>query len=279
MAPHNLSLSACSLEVRLNGVAIITLTREKEMNTASPEFYSDLIKCFEYTDSNDFVLVVVLTAAGKVFSAGADLKSGNPFQRPASAKGLSTASLLVSAVYQCRKPIIAAINGSAVGIGITLTLPCDIRIASDTAKIAFPFTQRGIVLEAGSSFFLPRLVGDGKAREWCLTGRTFTAVEERDSGLFNYVLPAAEVLPKAIAIANEIANKSSPAAVTLTKLLLQTSTNPRDSMLHEDVAIEFLAQQEDRAEGIESFVQKRPAKFTSRPSDVETTYPWRRSRL
>jgi enoyl-CoA hydratase/carnithine racemase len=182
------------------------------------------------------------------------------------------------AVFRCRKPVIAAINGHAVGVGITMTLPMDIRIVSEDAKIGFVFTRRGVVPEACSSWFLPRIVGISKAAEWIYTGRVFRASEEAKSGLFNHVVAEGQVLDKAMTIAGEIAQNTSAVSVALSKALLwhgHVESDPQSVHLIDSRCFYWSGGQEDSYEGVQSFLDKRPPKFTMKVSeDMPDFYPW-----
>jgi enoyl-CoA hydratase/carnithine racemase len=182
------------------------------------------------------------------------------------------------AIFRCRKPVIAAINGHAVGVGITMTLPMDIRIVAEDAKIGFVFARRGVVPEACSSWFLPRIVGISKATEWIYTGRVFRAAEEAASGLFNYVVPQEQVFKKAMTIAREIAEHTSPVSVALSKALLWhgfAEDDPQSVHLIDSRCFYWMGHQKDSREGVESFLGKRPPKFTMKvSSDMPDFYPW-----
>src|SRR5271157_5495057 len=196
------------------------------MNAFTSTMALELIEVFAEADRDDAVRVVVVTGAGKAFCAGADLSYGASTFDISKREGKEIpisehrdrGGRVALAIYNCRKPVIGAINGHAVGIGITMTLPMDIRIVAADAKIGFVFTRRGVVPEACSSWFLPRIIGVSRAAELLYTGRVFKA-EEASSGLFNYVVDRDDVLPKAMAIAQEIAETSS-VSVALTKALL-----------------------------------------------------------
>jgi enoyl-CoA hydratase/carnithine racemase len=182
------------------------------------------------------------------------------------------------AIFRCRKPVIAAINGHAVGVGITMTLPMDMRIVSEEARIGFVFTRRGVVPEACSSWFLPRIVGASKAAEWIYTGRVFRASEEAASGLFNYVVPRDKVLDKAMMIAREIAENTSAVSVALSKALLWhglAEGDPQSVHLIDSRCFYWMGHQQDTREGVESFLEKRPPKFSMKvSSDMPDFYPW-----
>jgi len=269
-----------------NGVATVTLDRPDRMNAFTLPMRNELIEIFGKADQDDSVRAVVVTGAGKAFCAGADLSSGpSTFDRSARdgrnvrigehRDGGGQVSL---AVFRCRKPVIAAINGHAVGIGITMTLPMDMRIVSEDAKIGFPFTRRGVVPEACSSWFLPRIVGISKATEWVYTGRVFRASEEAGSGLFNYVVPQEQVLEKAMSIAREITENTSAVSVALGKALLwhgYAEPDPQSVHLIDSRCFFWMGGQKDSYEGIESFLQKRPPMFSMKvSSDMPDFYPW-----
>lgn len=269
-----------------NGIATVTLNRPDRMNAFTPTMRNELIDIFQAADRDNDVRVVVVTGAGKAFCAGADLSSGPAtFDRNARdgkevrigehRDGGGQVSL---AVFRCRKPVIAAINGHAVGIGLTMTLPMDMRIVAEDAKIGFPFTRRGVVQEACSSWFLPRIVGMAKATEWVYTGRIFRASEEAASDLFNYVVPKEQVLDRATAIAREIVENTSAVSVALAKALLwhgQTEPDPQSVHLIDSRCFFWMGRQKDAYEGIESFLQKRPPQFSMNvSSDMPDFYPW-----
>ena len=267
-------------------VATVTLHRHNKMNAMTGIMREELIKIFEETDRDDKVRVVVVTGAGEAFCAGADLsyggstfdqhkKDGREVKISEHRDGGGQISL---AIFKCRKPVIAAINGHAVGIGITMTLPMDIRIVAEDAKIGFVFTRRGVVPEACSSWFLPRIVGISKATEFIYTGRVFRAAEEVNSGLFNYVVSRDEVLPKAMKIAEEIKDHTSAVSVALSKALLWhglTEDDPQSVHLIDSRCFCWAGRQKDAYEGIQSFLEKRPPQFTmSTSTDMPDFYPW-----
>jgi enoyl-CoA hydratase/carnithine racemase len=283
-----MELTQITLEIE-SGVALITLNQPDRMNSMTGVMRRELIHTLGAVDLDDAVRAVVVTGAGRAFCAGADLsggaatfnytggQAGQPEPPPIS-RHRDGGGQIALAAFNCRKPIIAAINGPAVGVGITMTLAMDMRIAAEDAKIGFVFAQRGVCLEACSSWFLPRIVGLAKAAEWALTGRIFKAGDESGSGLFNYVLPAAEVLQKALAIAREIAEKTAPVSVTINKALLYrglAEPDPQSMHLIDSKCFFWVGQQPDAAEGIESFLEKRPPRFTMSPTrNLPDFYPW-----
>ncbi len=264
------------------GIATITLHRPDRMNAFTPVMREELIALFAEADVNDAVRAVVVTGSGNAFCAGADLSGGGSTFDQSAKTTLGNhrdgGGQVALAIHKCRKPVIAAINGHAVGIGITMTLPMDMRIAAEDAKIGFVFAKRGVVLEACSSWFLPRIVGIAKATELAYTGRVFRAVEGAASGLFNYVVPKDQVLSKAMEIAREIAENTSAVSVALNKALLWHGLgeqDPQSAHLVDSRCFYWAGKQKDAREGVLSFMEKRPPAFTMRPSkDMPDFYPW-----
>lgn len=269
-----------------DGVAKLTMHRPDKLNASTNTMRQEMIQLFKEAELDDGVRAIVVTGAGKAFCAGADLSSGGKAFDYGKREGREIrmsdhrdgGGQLALAIYGCRKPVIAAINGHAVGVGITMTLPMDIRVAAEDAKIGFVFARRGILPEACSSWFLPRIVGISKAAELVYTGRVFRAKEEAGSGLFNYVVPRDEVLPKALGIAREIAENAAPVSVVLSKALLWhglSEPDPQSVHLTDSRCIFWVGRQKDAYEGVEAFLEKRPPKFTMRPSvDLPDFYPW-----
>ena len=268
------------------GIALITLNRPEKMNAFTPHMRKELIGLMDETDRDDDVRVVVVTGAGKAFCAGADLSAGGATFDGSRKEGPKTTisghrdggGQVSLAIYKCRKPVIAAINGHAVGIGITMTLAMDMRIVAEEAKIGFVFARRGVVMEACSSWFLPRIVGLSKANELALTGRIFRAAEEAGSGLFNHVVPGEQVLSKAMEIATEIVENTSGISVALNKALLQRGVveeDPQSTHLTDSHCFYWVGMQKDAREGIRSFLEKRPPAFSMKVSqDMPDFYPW-----
>ena len=264
------------------GIAKVTLHRPDRMNAFTAVMRNELISLFAEADLDDAVRVVVVTGAGKAFCAGADLSGGSStfdrYGKTAISDHRDGGGQVALAVFKCRKPIIAAINGHAVGVGITMTLPMDMRVVAEDAKIGFVFAKRGVVLEACSSWFLPRIIGIAKAAELAYTGRVFRAVEETGSGLFNYVVPGDKVLSKAMEIATEIAANTSAVSVALNKALLWHGLgeeDPQSAHLVDSRCFYWAGKQKDAREGIRSFLEKRKPAFTMSPStDMPDFYPW-----
>ena len=268
------------------GVGLVTLNRPDKMNAFTPVMRKELIEIFTQADRDDAVRVVVVTGAGRAFCAGADLSGGGSTFNRSEEQGRKVriseyrdgGGQTTLAIFACRKPVIAAINGHAVGFGITVTLAMDMRIVAEDAKIGFVFSRRGVHLEACSSWFLPRIVGISKAAELVYTGRVFRAEEEKTSGLFNDVVPSDRVLPKALEIAREIAENTSAVSVALSKGLLWhglSEQDPQSAHLIESRSFFWAGQQKDSYEGVQSFLEKRAPNFTMKPSsDMPDFYPW-----
>jgi enoyl-CoA hydratase/carnithine racemase len=269
-----------------NSIGIITLNRPDEMNALTHIMRKELIGLFEDADRDDSIRAVVVTGAGRAFCAGADLGSGGSTFDLSQLEGRKVslsehrdgAGQIALSIFSCRKPVIAAINGHAVGAGITMTLPMDIRIVAEDAKIGFVFARRGVVPEACSSWFLPRIVGISKAAELVYTGRVFRAAEEAASGLFSYVVQREQVLSTAMKIAEEISENAAPVSVALSKALLWhglTEDDPQSVHLIDSRCFYWAGRQKDAYEGIQSFLEKRPPQFTmSVSADMPDFYPW-----
>jgi enoyl-CoA hydratase/carnithine racemase len=266
-------------------VATITLSRPDQLNAFTQVMRDELIDAFDQADSDDDVRAVVVTGRGRAFCAGADLSGGgdtfNADRRQPSGAAAETidgvprdgggkVSLRVAA---CLKPVIAAINGPAVGVGITMTLPMDIRLAADTAKFGFVFSRRGLAMEAASSWFLPRVVGISQALEWVATGRVFDAEEARRGGLVARTYPAGELLPAAYALAGEIADNTSAVAVAVSRQLMWRmlgADSPWEAHRLDSRGIYLLGRAPDAAEGVTAFLEKRRPRF---PMQVGSDLP------
>jgi enoyl-CoA hydratase/carnithine racemase len=259
-------------------IATITLNRPEQLNAFTNTMMRELIDAFDQVDADDDVRVVIVTGAGRGFCAGADLSgggdtfSGGGSDEVSSVKGVPRdgGGLVTLRIFDCTKPVIAAINGPAVGVGVTMTLPMDFRLASENAKIGFVFARRGIVPEACSSWFLPRLVGISQAAEWCYTGRVMTAAEAKEGRLLRSVHAPDELLPAARAIAAEIAENTSPVSVALTRQMLWRmlgAEHPMEAHRVDSRGIAERGRSADSREGVLSFLEKRPPEFPVKVSD------------
>jgi enoyl-CoA hydratase/carnithine racemase len=278
------------------GILTITLDRPDRLNAFTTEMQADLIAAFDQADEDRSVRCVVVTGRGRAFCAGADLSAGGGSFDASARDGGGAAGraggngggaararrdgggMVTLRIFGCTKPVIAAINGPAVGVGVTMTLPMDIRLASESARFGFVFARRGLVPEAASSWFLPRVVGISRAAEWCFTGRVFGADEALAAGLVRSVHPDGELLDAAYALAGEIAASTSPVSVTLTRQMLwHMLGEPHPMAAHriDSAAIETLGRGADVREGVTSFLEKRPPQFPSRvPDDLPGFTPW-----
>jgi len=265
-----------------HGVLTITLNRPERLNAFTRTMSQELVAAFDAADADDNVRVVIVTGAGRAFCAGADLAGGaETFSRAAAEDQVprDIAGLVALRIFRCLKPVIAAINGPAVGVGVTMTLPMDIRLASTEAKFGFVFTRRGIVPEAASSWFLPRIAGISRAMEWCATGRVFGAVEAMQGGLLREVHTPEALLPAATALAREIADNTAPVSVALTRQMLWQGlgqSHPMEAHRLESRALYARGKTRDAAEGVTSFLEKRAPNY---PDQISTGmpdfYPWR----
>ncbi|NBR00794.1 MAG: enoyl-CoA hydratase [Actinobacteria bacterium] len=260
-----------------DGIATITLNRPDKLNAFTGTMMHEMISAFDRTDADDAVKAVIVTGAGRGFCAGADLSSGgDTFSRGGSDvvgdRGIPRdgGGLLTLRIFDSLKPVIGAINGPAVGVGVTMTLPMDIRLASEDARFGFVFARRGIVPEACSSYFLPRLVGIQQATEWVFTGRVFPAAEAKEAGLVRSVHAPADLLPAATALAREIADNTAPVSVALSRRMLWRmlgASHPMDAHRVDSRGIMERGRSADSREGVVSFLEKRPAAYPDRVSD------------
>jgi enoyl-CoA hydratase/carnithine racemase len=258
-----------------NRILTITLNRPERLNAWTQTMCRELIDAFDRADQDDEVRAVIMTGAGRAYCAGADLGAGGETfdarSREAVAGGhRDNGGQFTLRMFESTKPVIGAINGPAVGVGVTMTLPMDIRLAAEDARFGFVFVRRGIVPEACSSWFLPRIVGISQAMEWVATGRVFSAQEALDGGLVRSLHPADDLLEAAHALAAEIAENTAPVSVALGRRLLWTMLGAEHPMVahRADSRAMFLrGQSADAREGVTSFLEKRPAEFTDRVRD------------
>jgi enoyl-CoA hydratase/carnithine racemase len=258
-----------------DGILTITLHRPDRLNAWTATMGRELIEAFDRADADDDVRVVVVTGAGRAFCAGADLAGGGETfdwreREHSGAVPRDNGGQFTLRVFECTKPVIAAINGPAVGVGATMTLPMDVRLAAEDARIGFVFARRGIVPEACSSWFLPRIVGISRAMEWVATGRVFSAQEALAAGLVRSLHPQEELLGAARELAREIAENTAPVSVALARRMLWTMLGAEHPMLaHRADSRGMFArgQSADAREGVTAFLEKRPAEFPDRISD------------
>ena len=260
-----------------DSIATITLNRPAKLNAFTNRMMYELIEAFDAVDADDAVRAVIVTGSGRGFCAGADLGAGGEtFAHGGS--DIQTASgvprdgggMVSLRIFECTKPVIGAINGPAVGVGVTMTLPMDIRLASDAAKFGFVFAKRGIVPEACSSWFLPRIVGISQAAEWVYTGRVFGAQEALDNRLVRSVHAGDDLLGAARAIATEIAENTAPVSVALSRQMLWRmlgANHPMEAHRVDSRGIQLRGRSDDSREGVTSFLEKRPAVFPDLVSD------------
>jgi enoyl-CoA hydratase/carnithine racemase len=266
-----------------DGVLVLTLNRPERLNAWTGRMGSELIEAFDRADADDEVRAVIVTGAGRGFCAGADLaeggatfdyrKRGETAQVPRDSGGELTLR-----IFRATKPVIAAINGPAVGVGATMTLPMDVRLASEEARIGFVFARRGIIPEAASSWFLPRVVGISRAMEWVATGRVFSAQEALEGRLVRSLHAPGELLGAARALAREIAENTAPVSVALARQLMWRMLGASHPMLaHRADSRGMVArgQSADAVEGVTAFLEKRPAHFPDRVSGgLPPAMPW-----
>ncbi len=258
-----------------DGVLTITLNRPDRLNAWTPTMGQELMAAFDAADADDDVRAIIVTGAGRGFCAGADLQGGGStfdWRERESGDGIPRdgGGQFTLRVFDCTKPVIAAINGPAVGVGATMTLPMDIRLAAENARIGFVFARRGIVPEACSSWFLPRAVGISQAMEWVTTGRVFSAQEALAGGLVRSLHPKDELLDAARALATEIAQNTAPVSVALARRMMWRMLGAEHPMLAhraDSRGMFYRGQSADAAEGVTSFLEKRPARFPDRVSD------------
>lgn len=277
-----------------DAILTLTLNRPEQMNSFTVEMANELIVAFNTASEDDSVKAIVVTGAGKAFCAGMDLSAkGNVFgldetlkptledvhsnyQREDIVKGVrDTGGRVTLAIYDCKKPVIAAINGAAVGIGATMTLAMDIRLVSEKARIGFVFKKLGIVPEACSSWFLPRIVGISQALEWTYSGDVFDATEAVNGRLAKGPFAPDDLLPQAYAIAKKIAEASAVSTAFIRQMMYRNAAQDHPKEAHRiDSLAMYYTSIEDGKEGVNAFLEKRPTAFTSKASAMPEFYPW-----
>lgn len=270
-------------------VLTVTLNRPDKLNAYTAQMGAELAEAIQRADEDDRVRAVVLTGEGRGFCAGADISAGAGSFDTQSGEGAKNFGAgrnenrqggagFVGALFNCRKATIAAFNGPAVGVGITLALPTDIKIASSAARFGFVFARRGLVPEAGSAWFLPQIVGLPQALRWCLSGRVFDAQEALAGGLVSEVVEPQALLPRAREIAAEIAENTAPVSIALTRQMLwrfASAPHPFDLLKVDGPFAMELGGSGDVKEGVSAFLEKRPPKFPGRVSDgMPKGFPW-----
>ena len=276
-----------------NKVLTLTLNRPDRLNAFTQQMADEMIDVFTKANSDDEVRAIIVTGEGRGFCAGADLNPGGSRSAKGGAfnYGEFSTSLdvtepkirdyggrLTLAIFDCWKPVISAVNGPAVGIGATMQLPMDIRLASTESKFGFVFTRRGIVPEACSSWFLPRLVGPQQALDWMLSGRVFGAEEAKQGGLVHELLAPEDLLPRAMEKAREIADQCSAVSAVMVRQMvwrMMTADHPMEAHIIDSRGVAATGRGPDAAEGVKSFLEKRPAQYTAKPSqDMPDFFPW-----
>lgn len=273
-----------------DNVMTITLNRPEKLNAFNDTMMAEMISALDVADANDDVRAIVVTGAGRGFCAGADLDDASAFSVAdldpkstdaatwANPQNRDSGGMLALRLFKCLKPVIAAVNGPSVGIGSTMQLPMDIRLASTNAKFGFVFARRGIVPEAASSWFLSRAVGMSKALEWCFSGRVFGPEEALEAGLIRSIHAPEDLLPAAYEIARDIVQNAAPVSVAMTRQMLwQMAGAPHPMMAHQidSRAVAARNAQADATEGVASFFDKRNAEFPDRVStDMPGFFPW-----
>lgn len=276
-------------------ILTITLNRPEKLNACTVTMERELIDAFDRADKDTDVRAIIVTGEGRAFCAGADLSAGpRTFDRDArlgpvrrlsdgtvdysDPKVSDSGGQLTLQIFKCLKPVIAAVNGPAVGMGVTMQLAMDIRIASDLARFGFVFSQRGLVPEGASSWFLPRIVGVGQALEWCYSGRIFPAQEALAGRLVSKVVPPDQLLPTARALAREIAEKTAPVSIALIRQMMWRMLGADDPMEAHKIdsrGIYTRGRSADVREGVMAFLEKRPAAFKDQvPADMPDYFPW-----
>jgi len=262
-------------------ILTITLDRPEKLNAFTGTMMEEMIDAFDRADADDDVRAVIVTGRGRGFCAGADLSRGpDTFANRTETIDAHRdgGGLLTLRIFESKKPVIAAINGPAVGVGITMTLPMDIRLASENARFGFVFARRGLVPEAASTWFLPRVVGINRAAEWVYTGRVLPASEALAAGLVRSVHAPGDLLPAARAIAREIAENTSAVSVALCRQMmwkLLGADHPMEAHKLDSRAIFTLGKTADAREGVASFLEKRAPAFPNRvSSDMPAWFPW-----
>ena len=278
-----MSYSTILYEIEDN-ILTITLNRPEALNAFNTPMLEELLDACYRADADDNVKAIIVTGAGRAFCAGADLSSGgktfNSDARGDRNSGINPdgGGRLTLRLYELNKPIIAAINGPAVGVGVTMTLAMDLRLASTQAKFGFVFARRGIVPEACSSYFLPRVVGISKALEWCYSGKVFPAQEAMEGGLLRSLHDPEDLLAEARAIAAEIRDNTAPVSIAMVRHMMWKmlgADHPMEAHKIDSRGVYYRGRSADAKEGVESFLEKRDANYPCQVSgDMPEFFPW-----
>ena len=277
------NLETVRTEARENSL-IIYLSREERMNAFTLTMQQEIVKVLDDAEEDDDIKAIIFTGDGKAYCAGADLSSGgDTFDNRKGRERTNdvvrdSGGLLTLRLFKCKKPLIAAVNGAAVGIGATMLLPMDTRICSDQARFGFVFAKRGIVPEAASSWFLPRLIGINKALELCYTGKVISAEEAKEIKLVSEILNQDKLIERALEIAKEFTAESSQISIALTRQMMWRMLGADDPMEAHKIdsrAVFELGQSGEAIEGVNSFLEKRPPSFPGKVSkDMPSFFPW-----
>jgi len=273
-----------------DGIATVTMNRPDMLNAFTGVMLDEIIDVIDRTDADDDVRAVIFTGAGRGFCAGADLSRGGETFDMAKREGEGPidqwrdgGGRVTLRLFESKKPLIAAVNGPAAGVGVTMQLPMDYRIASTNARFGLVFTRRGVVMEACSSWFLPRLVGISQAMDWVMSGRVFPAEEALKGGLVSQVVEPEELLPTARAIGREIAENTSAVSVALCRHMMWKmlgADHPMEAHKIDSRGIRSMGQLPDAYEGVQSFLEKRSGNYTMKPSrDMPNFFPWWEERI
>ena len=262
-------------------ILTITLNRPEKLNAFTGIMMQEMIDAFDRADADDDVKAIIITGAGRGFCAGADLAGGgDTFNADASGAGLKPdgGGMLTLRIFECLKPVIGACNGPAVGIGATMQCAMDVRLSAKDARYGFVFAKRGIVAEACSSWFLPRIVGINQALEWAFSGRVFDSAEALDKGFVRSVHEQADLLPAARELAKEFINQTSSISHALIRQMMWKmlgADHPMEAHKIDSRGVYFTGRSADAAEGVKSFLEKRPAEFPGKVStDMPEFFPW-----
>ena len=270
-------------------IGYITLNRPEKLNAFTVTMMSEMLDAFDHIDSKDSIKAVIITGEGRAFCAGADLSSGGEtfnsgFDTSDTYKAdfkRDSGGILTLRMFNCLKPILIACNGDAVGIGASLQLAADIRVASSTARYGFVFAKRGIVPDACSSWFLPRIVGISKALELCFSGELFSAEDALKFGLVNYTVEPSDLMIETKKIAHKLISNTAPVSVALTRHMIwdmSSASSPEEAHILDSKSINSRGASEDAVEGVMSFLEKRKAKYVNKiSSDMPSFFPWRQS--